>query len=187
MRLLKWFSTTVYLSEAINEFYDVIFNHSLSVLSTIDVRSMIRQSDIEGLEQVILDGHGQKLLGENAADNKIRAFIKAVPSYLVNSIFSLFLAINNQHDILLLQRKIEKIHETVVKGDLDALQNLITRRKLALSKDDNGLGLLHKAVYHGHREIAEWLLEKYPECLEVKDWVSYLAASKNFCFDCFPA
>ena len=88
---------------------------------------------------------------------------------------------------MLLQRKIEKIHETVVKGDLDALQNLITRRKLALSKDDNGLGLLHKAVYHGHREIAEWLLEKYPECLEVKDWVSYLAASKNFCFDCFPA
>ena len=65
------------------------------MLSTIDVRSMIRQSDIEGLEQVILDGHGQKLLGENAADNKIRAFIKAVPSYLVNSIFSLFLAINN--------------------------------------------------------------------------------------------
>ena len=95
MRLLKWFSTTVYLSEAINEFYDVIFNHSLSVLSTIDVRSMIRQSDIEGLEQVILDGHGQKLLGENAADNKIRAFIKAVPSYLVSSIFSLLLAINN--------------------------------------------------------------------------------------------
>ena len=44
---------------------------------------MIRQSDIEGLEEVILDGHGQKLLGENAADNKIRAFIKAVPSYLV--------------------------------------------------------------------------------------------------------
>ena len=45
---------------------------------------MIRQSDIEGLEECILDGHGSKLLGENAADNKIRAFIKAVPSYLVN-------------------------------------------------------------------------------------------------------
>ena len=53
------------------------------VLSTMELRNMIRQSDIEGLEQVILDGHGQKLLGENAADNKIRAFIKAVPSYLV--------------------------------------------------------------------------------------------------------
>ena len=53
------------------------------MLSTIELRNMIRQSDIEGLEQVILDGHGQKLLGENAADNKIRAFIKAVPTYLV--------------------------------------------------------------------------------------------------------
>lgn len=53
---------------------------------------------------------------------------------------------------------------------MEALQNQLTRRKLALSKDDSGLGLLHKAVYHGHREIVEWLLEKHPECLEVKDW-----------------
>ena len=133
------------------------------VLSTHELRNMIRQSDVEGLEQVILDGHGQKLLGETAADNKIRAFIKAVPSYL---------------------RKIEKIHETVVNGDLDTLQNLITRRKLALSKDDNGLGLLHKAVYHGHRDIVDWLLEKHPETLEVKDWeartaLHYAPANSN--------
>ena len=52
-------------------------------MSTNELRNMIRQSDIEGLEECILDGHGSKLLGENAADNKIRAFIKAVPSYLV--------------------------------------------------------------------------------------------------------
>ena len=55
-----------------------------SVMSTNELRNMIRQSDVEGLEECILDGHGSKLLGENAADNKIRAFIKAVPSYLVN-------------------------------------------------------------------------------------------------------
>ena len=63
------------------------------------------------------------------------------------------------------------------------MQNLITRRKLALSKDDNGLGLLHKAVYHGHREIVEWLLEKYPEALGVKDWVSqfHKKESNVFC------
>ena len=57
------------------------------VMSTNELRNMIRQSDIEGLEECILDGHGSKLLGENAADNKIRAFIKAVPSYLVNILF----------------------------------------------------------------------------------------------------
>lgn len=55
------------------------------VLSSSELRNMIRQSDIEGLEEVILDGHGSKLLGETAADNKIRAFIKAVPSYLVRT------------------------------------------------------------------------------------------------------
>ena len=60
----------------------------------------------------------------------------------------------------------------MVKGDLEALQQQLTRKKLALSKDDNGLGLLHKAVYHGHREIVEWLLEKHPETLKVSDWVS---------------
>lgn len=78
--------------------------------------------------------------------------------------------LNQSNHLKSLQRKIEKLHETVVTGDLEALQNQLTRRKLALSKDDSGLGLLHKAVYHGHREIVEWLLEKHPECLEVKDW-----------------
>ena len=40
------------------------------------------------------------------------------------------------------------------------------------SKDDKGHGLLHKAVFHGHREIVHWLIEKFPETTEVKDWVS---------------
>ena len=38
---------------------------------------MIRQSDIDALESVVLDGHGGKLIGEElptTADNKTRAF-----------------------------------------------------------------------------------------------------------------
>ena len=41
----------------------------------------------------------------------------------------------------------------------------------AVSKDENGHGLLHKAVYHGHTDIVYWLLENYPETVDVKDWV----------------
>ncbi len=48
----------------------------------------------------------------------------------------------------------------------------MTRMKLAVSKDENGHGLLHKAVFHGHRDIVEWLIEKYPETLDMRDWVS---------------
>ena len=73
---------------------------------------------------------------------------------------------------ILFQRKIEKIHENITRGDLEGLQHNLTRRKLVMSKDDNGHGLLHKAVYYGQRELVDYLLEKYPETLEVKDWVS---------------
>jgi hypothetical protein len=54
--------------------------------------------------------------------------------------------------------------------------------KLATSKDENGHGLLHKAVYYGHRDIVDWLIEKYPEALEVHDWVSNTKLEKVLCF-----
>ena len=82
---------------------------SFLVMSTQVLRNMIRQSDLDGLEKVVLDGHGGKLIGENASDSKIRTFIKAVPSYL---------------------RKIEILHEAVVNGDIKGAQAHLTRRKL---------------------------------------------------------
>ena len=38
---------------------------------------------MENLELVVLEGHGQKLLAENASDNKVRQFLKSVPGYIV--------------------------------------------------------------------------------------------------------
>ena len=88
-------------------------------------------------------------------------------------------------NILSLQRKIEKIHENIARGDLEGLQHNLTRKKLVMSKDDNGHGLLHKAVYYGQRELVDFLLDKYPETLEVKDWVSgFFTVYVSFvCFD----
>ena len=57
----------------------------LSVLSTALVRKFIAHSELENLEQVVLSGHGHKLIGETAADSQIRAFIRATPTYLVSS------------------------------------------------------------------------------------------------------
>ena len=39
-------------------------------------------------------------------------------------------------------------------------------------QDENGTGLLHKAVYYNHRDIADWLMDKYPESMSVRDNVS---------------
>ena len=56
----------------------------LAVLSTALVRKFIAHSELENLEQVVLSGHGHKLIGETAADSQIRAFIRATPTYLVS-------------------------------------------------------------------------------------------------------
>ena len=41
-------------------------------------------------------------------------------------------------------------------------------------KDENGTGLLHKAVYYNHRDIVDWLIDKYPDSMGVRDTVSTL-------------
>lgn len=55
----------------------------LADMSIAQIRTWIRHSDLDSLEQLVLDGHGEKLVNENASDSKIRAFIKGVPSYMV--------------------------------------------------------------------------------------------------------
>ncbi|XP_071517411.1 uncharacterized protein [Panulirus ornatus] len=79
--------------------------------------------------------------------------------------------------------KIDLVHDSVEKGNLRDLKALLDRRKLARSKDAQGVGLLHKAVVHGHRDIVDYLITDYPETLEVTDNdervpLHYCAASK---------
>lgn len=45
------------------------------------------------------------------------------------------------------------------------------RKKLILSRDQLGLGLLHKAVLFGNFDTAEYIVETYPETLNIKDKV----------------
>lgn len=143
---------------------------------------------MENLELVVLEGHGQKLLTENASDNKVRQFLKSVPGYIVRA-----LGIKSERESLQLfvfQQKIETIHKAVAKGSLREVQALLGKKKLAISKDENGTGLLHKAVYYNHRytfdfvhqfqskmdsfcrDIVDWLVDKYPESMGVRDNVS---------------
>ena len=55
-----------------------------SAMTTSNIRNWIRTADLEQLEMVVLEGHGHKLLSENASDNKIRQFLKSVPAYIVS-------------------------------------------------------------------------------------------------------
>ncbi|XP_066956665.1 uncharacterized protein [Macrobrachium rosenbergii] len=127
------------------------------------IRDYIRAGDIDALEEVVLQGQGTKLVNQPATDQKVRNFLKTVPSYM---------------------SKIDLIHDAVEKGNLRDLKALLDRRKLARSKDAQGVGLLHKAVVHDHRGIVDYLISDYPETLDVTDHegrtaLHYCAAS-NF-------
>ncbi|XP_071517410.1 uncharacterized protein [Panulirus ornatus] len=130
--------------------------------ATAKIREYIRAADVEALENVVLLGQGTKLINQHATDQRVRNFLKTVPSYM---------------------SKIDLVHDSVEKGNLRDLKALLDRRKLARSKDAQGVGLLHKAVVHGHRDIVDYLITDYPETLEVTDNdervpLHYCAASK---------
>ncbi|XP_071517412.1 uncharacterized protein [Panulirus ornatus] len=116
--------------------------------ATAKIREYIRAADVEALENVVLLGQGTKLINQHATDQRVRNFLKTVPSYM---------------------SKIDLVHDSVEKGNLRDLKALLDRRKLARSKDAQGVGLLHKAVVHGHRDIVDYLITDYPETLEVTD------------------
>lgn len=74
-----------------------------------------------------------------------------------------------------IQLKIGQAHEAVSRGALADLQKIIAdepKKKLALAKDQAGIPLLHKAVYHDHQDVVEWLLNDYPNTAGQKDRVN---------------
>ena len=73
----------------------ILFFIFFTALQNDIVRDMIMKADLEALESVVLDGHGGSLLDEPAASNKVRAFIRSVPNYLVSFLKICFLIIRS--------------------------------------------------------------------------------------------
>ncbi|XP_066245857.1 uncharacterized protein [Euwallacea similis] len=122
-------------------------------VSAAHVKQLIRNGDIEKLEQIVLEGQGKKLIGEYSADYKTRMFLKSVPS---------------------LMSKIALMHDSLNSDRLPELQSILDeepekKKKLVMAKDDSGIGLLHKAVYYDLKSIYRWLIDKYPHLANVKD------------------
>lgn len=60
------------------------------------IRQWLRGGDLEKLEQVVLEGHGHRLVGEYSPDAKARTFLKTVPAYMVATLhFLLFMDLLN--------------------------------------------------------------------------------------------
>ncbi|XP_076478927.1 uncharacterized protein LOC117154699 isoform X2 [Bombus vancouverensis nearcticus] len=136
------------------------------MMNSTTLKSWLLRGELEKLEHVVLEGRGARLLGEYSPDLRTRVFLKGLPNYLT---------------------KISFVHDAVSRGSLAETQKLVSeepKKKLAIAKDPAGTPLLHKAVYHDHQDIVEWLAHNFPIAVQQKDKegrtaLHYCAACKD--------
>ncbi|XP_076643391.1 uncharacterized protein LOC143353732 [Halictus rubicundus] len=141
-------------------------NLKMAQMNPTLIKSWLQRGEFEKLENVVLDGRGARLLGEQSPDLRTRVFLKGLPNYLT---------------------KISQVHAAVARGSLTETQRIIAeepKKKLAIAKDPAGRPLIHKAVYHDQQDIVEWLVQNYPSTVQQRDRegrtaLHYCAACKD--------
>ncbi|XP_022254486.1 uncharacterized protein LOC106469361 [Limulus polyphemus] len=114
----------------------------------VQIKELIEQGSLENLEELLLQGHGDRLLGETSSNERIQEFLGMVPIYM---------------------ERINEVHRAVVRGRIRDVQSLLDRKKLAVARDQLGATILHKAVMYGHFELAEYIVKNFPTCRDCKD------------------
>uniref|UniRef100_A0AC34QFB3 Uncharacterized protein n=1 Tax=Panagrolaimus sp. JU765 TaxID=591449 RepID=A0AC34QFB3_9BILA len=130
-----------------------------------DISDWIHTGNVGKLEELVLNGYADLLLGRNhqVDDSDAVGFLEVLPQY---------------------QAKIQAIHRAIEQGNLRAVKLLTDRKKLALCRDGKGLAPLHKAVVFGRTDIAKYLIRNYPQSVNAMDQnkrtpLHYAAAYKD--------
>nr|CAD2179128.1 unnamed protein product [Meloidogyne enterolobii] len=115
-----------------------------------DITDWIHTGNIGKLEELVLNGYADLLLGRNHQldDADAISFLEVLPQY---------------------QAKVQAIHKAIEQGNLRAVKLLTDRKKLAFCRDSRGLAPLHKAVVFGQTEIAKYLIRNYPQSVNSMD------------------
>ncbi|XP_034178456.2 uncharacterized protein LOC117603414 isoform X2 [Osmia lignaria lignaria] len=129
------------------------------------IRIWIHNRDLGKLQQVLWEGHGNRLRMETSNNTRVKRFLEAVP---------------------FIMGTVKDVHAATVNNDLDELRNKVDSSSpiILCSKDSNGLNVLHKAAGLGHTEIVREILAKYPSTVEAQDNdgktpLHYAAAAKD--------
>ncbi|TKR64477.1 hypothetical protein L596_025002 [Steinernema carpocapsae] len=115
-----------------------------------DISDWIHTGNVGKLEELVLNGYADLLLGRNhnIDENEAVGFLEVLPQY---------------------QAKIQAIHKAIETGNLRAVKLLTDRKKLALCRDGKGLAPLHKAIVFGRTDIAKYLIRNYPQSVNAMD------------------
>ncbi|KHJ93002.1 ankyrin repeat protein [Oesophagostomum dentatum] len=122
-----------------------------------DIYDWIHTGNIGKLEELVLTGYADLLLGRNheVEDADSIGFLEVLPQYQVK--------------IVTKKAKIQAIHKAVETGNLRAVRLLTDRKKLALCRDSRGLSPLHKAIVFDRADIAKYLIRNYPHAVNAMD------------------
>ncbi|KAK4307594.1 hypothetical protein Pmani_020659 [Petrolisthes manimaculis] len=104
--------------------------------------------DFGPLSDLLVRGDGTLLLNKTSRNPEVNSFLEDVPKHL---------------------ESIEEVHRAVAAGDGRAAMNMLDNRKKAMARDNNHSNLVHKALLHGHDELAIQLARRYPELLQQTD------------------
>ncbi|KAG8192459.1 hypothetical protein JTE90_017989 [Oedothorax gibbosus] len=134
-----------------------------STVTKSQIREIISDGDVGALEDLVLQGQGDRLLGETSVIPKVQSFLNIVPMYM---------------------ERIYDVHRAVMRDQLEHVVILLENRKLALARDQLGATPLHKAVWFGHYKIAHFISHHFEETLNAIDLegrtaLHYAAALKD--------
>jgi hypothetical protein len=119
----------------------------------------LEEGDLLRLEHVVIAGQGERLIGRTSVNRQVQDFLELVPTYMA---------------------KIRTVHETVIRGNLNEVKHVLTRKRFALSRDHFGASPLHLAVLHGHLEVMLYIITQFPETIDGPDNVSLFLFNFQF-------
>lgn len=138
-------------------------NSNRPTITKSQIRELISEGNLNALEDLVLQGQGDRLLGETSSVPKIQSFLSIVPTYM---------------------ERIYDVHRAVMRDQLEHIVILLENKKLALARDQLGATPLHKAVLFGHYKIAHYISHQFPDVLNAVDMegrtaLHYAAALKD--------
>ncbi|XP_063228359.1 uncharacterized protein LOC134534157 [Bacillus rossius redtenbacheri] len=121
------------------------------VVTKANIRIWIHDRDLGRLQQMLWEGHGNKLRVETSNNPRVKRFLDAVP-YIMGTI--------------------RDVHAAAVSNDVATFKKKTADPvpgAMLCSKDQNGLNPLHKAAGLGHTELVEYILERNPKAANMTD------------------
>jgi hypothetical protein len=112
------------------------------------IKHWLEEGDLLRLEHVVIAGQGDRLLTVSSEDKQVHDFLNLVPAYM---------------------EKIKNVHIAVAHGHLEEVRKILTRKRFALCRDQNGASPLHLAVLHGHVDILIYIITQFPETIDGPD------------------